>query len=111
MSREEKKISILVPNFNKALFLEDCIKTILEQTSERWSLYIRDDASTDNSREILKQFEQHPKVFISFNEQNLGCAATLHDLIQLSKNDIVCYLGSDDGLTCTCVEEILNFSN
>jgi glycosyltransferase involved in cell wall biosynthesis len=107
--QKKELVSILVPNFNKAPYLVDCINSILRQTSDEWSLYVRDDASTDASREVLKQFEQHPKIFISFNKQNLGCAATLNKLIQLSENDIVCYLGSDDALAPTCVEKVLNF--
>jgi len=104
-----EKISILIPNYNKGRFLRRCIDSIFQQTSQDWEIYIVDDNSTDHSRAILQDYANHPKIHLSFNSQNLGCAASLHQLILQSKNDIVCFLGSDDGLASTCVEEVLKF--
>lgn len=46
--------SIIIPNYNNNLYLEKCIKSVLEQTFNNYELIIVDDMSTDNSIEIIK---------------------------------------------------------
>ena len=49
------EVDVIVPNFNKGKFLEECIESVLEQDFDSWKLYIIDDNSTDNSLKILKK--------------------------------------------------------
>lgn len=104
-----EKLSILIPNFNKGNYLKQCLQSVLEQTSSEWEVYVVDDKSMDNSKEVLESFLDHPKIHVIHNSENLGCARSLHNLIESSVNDLVCFLGSDDGLVPTCVEEVLKF--
>jgi len=49
-------VSVLVPFKNTALFLPDCLQSIINQTYTNWELIIVDDGSTDSSFSIVKQF-------------------------------------------------------
>ena len=66
-------VSVIVPNFCHAPYLEERIGSILTQTYRDFELILLDDCSTDNSREILERYRQHPNVSrIVYNEQNSG---------------------------------------
>jgi glycosyltransferase involved in cell wall biosynthesis len=66
-------VSVIIPNYNHARFLEKRIQSVLDQTFQDFDLIILDDASTDNSREIIERYRSHPKiVHIEYNETNSG---------------------------------------
>lgn len=66
-------VSVIIPNYNHAPFLKDRIDSVLVQTFEDFEVILLDDASTDNSREILEQYRSSPFVKeILYNETNSG---------------------------------------
>lgn len=66
-------ISVIIPNYNHGRFLRQRIETVLCQTFQDFELLILDDASTDNSRTIIEEYKDHPKVsHILYNETNSG---------------------------------------
>ena len=68
-------VSIIVPNYNHAKFLQKRLDSIFNQTYKNFEAILLDDCSEDNSQEILKKFKDHPKVSnIIFNESNSDTA-------------------------------------
>lgn len=66
-------VSIIIPNYNHAKYLDERISTVLSQTYEVFEVIILDDYSTDNSLEVIEKYRNHPKVkFIIANEVNSG---------------------------------------
>ena len=66
-------VSVIIPNYNHSKFLKKRIDSVLNQTYQNLELIILDDCSTDNSREVIEQYRNHPKVaHIVFNETNSG---------------------------------------
>ena len=66
-------VSVIVPNYCHAPYLEQRIESILQQTFQDFELILLDDCSTDGSREILERYRNHPKVSgIFYNERNSG---------------------------------------
>ncbi|HEX8333283.1 MAG TPA: glycosyltransferase [Segetibacter sp.] len=66
-------VSVIIPNYNHATFLRQRIDSILNQTWTDFELIILDDYSTDNSRDIIEFYRNHPKVkHIIYNENNSG---------------------------------------
>ena len=57
-------VDIIIPNYNKAKYLEDAIKSVLGQKYTNWNLYIIDDNSKDGSVKILEKFRDNPKITI-----------------------------------------------
>ena len=53
----ENIVSIVVPVYNAEKFLERTIKSVQQQTMEQWEMLLIDDASTDQSREIMRNYE------------------------------------------------------
>jgi len=67
------KISVIVPNYNHSLYLNQRIDSILTQTYQEYEIIILDDCSNDHSRDIIEQYRNHQKVtHIIYNEQNSG---------------------------------------
>ena len=67
-------VSVIVPNFNHARFLPRRIESILEQTFQDFEIIAMDDASTDNSREILADYAKQAPMRLLINEENSGSA-------------------------------------
>ncbi len=66
-------ISVIVPNYNHAQFLRERLDSILNQTYENIEVIILDDHSTDNSVDVIKHYELHPKIKrIEINNVNSG---------------------------------------
>ncbi len=67
------EISVIIPNYNHARYLKQRIDSVLEQTFQDFELIILDDCSTDNSKEIIERYRNHPKTkHIIYNENNSG---------------------------------------
>jgi glycosyltransferase involved in cell wall biosynthesis len=67
------KVSIILPNYNHACFLEERLDSIFSQTFQDYEVILLDDCSTDNSLDILKKYENHPKVKgLYVNKENSG---------------------------------------
>ena len=66
-------VSVIIPNYNHATFLKDRIESVLQQDYADFEVIIIDDCSTDNSKEIIATFSNHPKVSrIIYNKTNSG---------------------------------------
>ena len=65
-------VSVIVPNYNHARFLQRRIDSILAQTFQDFELILLDDCSTDESRSILSEYATHPRVRAEFNDVNSG---------------------------------------
>src|SRR5437879_548872 len=65
-------VSVIVPNYNHARYLRRRIDSILAQTYRDFELILLDDGSTDESRSILSEYGNDPRVKIELNERNSG---------------------------------------
>ncbi len=93
------KFSILIANYNNGKYFQDCYESILKQTHQNWEAIILDDASTDNSVEIIKNTIKNDTRFKFYeNEKNEGVGFTKGKLIELSSGEICGYLDPDDAI-------------
>lgn len=90
-------LSVVLANYNHAATLPAAIKGILSQTRPPDEFLIVDDASTDNSVEIVKAYaKQHPCICLEQHEQNQGVHATYRDLFKMARGDYIHPLAADD---------------
>lgn len=67
------KVSVIVPNYNHHKFLNARLDSILKQTYQNFEIIILDDCSTDENRDIIELYRNHPKVsHIIHNTKNSG---------------------------------------
>lgn len=95
----EPLVSVIVPNYNYAPFLKQRIDSVLAQDFEgRFELILLDDASTDDSREVLESYRQEPRVScIEINSRNTGSPFRQWQRgLQLARGKYVWLAESDD---------------
>ena len=93
------KIHILLSTYNGEQFLAEQIQSIQQQTIQDWKLLIRDDGSTDRTREIIQEFvAQDSRIhWINENEsKNLGVIKSFHNLAQFEEADVYFFSDQDD---------------
>jgi glycosyltransferase involved in cell wall biosynthesis len=104
---QSEKITYLVTNFNNGQYVGECLRSIVDQKKPDWLCLVIDDASTDNSVEVIKEYESE-KLKLVQNEKNIDQVRSLQKLIEMSVTDIVAIVDSDDALESDATEHVLN---
>ena len=89
-------VDIIIPNYNKGPFLDECINSVINQSYEYWSLFIIDDCSTDNSSQILDKYKNRKNFKIIKLNKNKGPSFCRNLGMRVSKSDYMAFLDSDD---------------
>ena len=87
------KVSVIIPTYNYAHFLPEAIQSVLDQTCRDFALFVVDDGSMDNTREVVARFG--PRVNYIYQE-NKGYSAARNVGIMLSQGEVVAFLDADD---------------
>ncbi|HVX25704.1 MAG TPA: glycosyltransferase family A protein [Parafilimonas sp.] len=103
------KVSVIIPNYNHAVYLKQRIDSVLNQSYTDYELIILDDCSTDNSKEIIEQYRDNEKLTsIVYNEVNTGNSFKQWDKgIQLAKGKYIWIAESDDWCEKNFLETII----
>jgi glycosyltransferase involved in cell wall biosynthesis len=89
------QLTILMPAFNAASYIEEAVNSLLAQTFADYELWIIDDASTDETLSILKSF-QDPRIKILTNEINQGRVRTINKLVKDIQSPYFTITDADD---------------
>jgi glycosyltransferase involved in cell wall biosynthesis len=93
----EPILSVVLPNYNHGQYLSRAIDAIAAQSSVRDEIIVIDDASSDNSREILIDCQgRHSNLTVLFNQRNLGTLSGLQRGLELAKGRYVYFAAADD---------------
>lgn len=98
--------SVIIPIYNTELFLERCIKSILDQKHSKTEIILIDDCSTDRSLKICNFFKKNPLVKIIIHKKNLGVSISRNDGIIAAKGKYILFLDSDDLLYPGCLKNL-----
>ena len=104
-----KKISIILPNYNSAKYLSKTVSSILSQTYKKWELILVDDCSNKETIQILRKFEKNKKIKVFYLKKNKGAAYCRNFAIKKSKRDYLAFIDSDDLWKKNKLEKQLNF--
>lgn len=86
-------VSVVITCYNYADYVEQAIKSILQQTYKNIELIIIDDGSTDKSLDIITKYRDSAKIV---SRKNKGIVYTRNEAIQLAKGRYLCFLDADD---------------
>lgn len=97
MSKNAPAVSFVVPCYNLAHLLPDCVESILGQTFRDFELLIMDDCSPDNTREIAMSFND-PRIRHVRHPQNIGHLRNYNEGIGLARGRYIWLISADDRL-------------
>jgi len=99
------KISVVMTSYNYEYCIRDAIESVINQTYKDWELIIVDDASTDNSVGVIKQYLNDSRIKLFVNPKNLGLSASLQRGIKEVSGNWIAFLESDDIFEPNSLEE------
>lgn len=107
-------VSCLIPCYNSEVFIDDCLKSILNQTYKKIELIFIDDGSNDNTYIILMNFKKlyenkFVNVIICKHTRNKGICAAINTGIRYVHGEYLCWFDSDDILEDKCIEKKVDF--
>ena len=104
-----KNVDIIMPNYNNANFLDQSIQSVINQSFKNWKIYIVDDSSTDNSKDIILKYKNNKKIKSFFLKKNRGPSYCRNYAISKSKSHLIAFLDSDDFWSKEKLSKQINF--
>jgi len=104
------KVSIIIPTYNAAPFLERCINSALNQTLQEIEVIVVNDKSTDNTEEILKKYEGEKKFKAVTLDKNQGQSVARNTGIEMARGEFIGFIDSDDLVDLDFFENLYKLS-
>lgn len=103
-------ISIIIPVYNVAQYLAQCLDSVVNQTYSNLQIICVDDGSSDSSPEILAEYAHNDDRFIIISKENGGLSSARNRGLEIATGDYIMFLDSDDWLEpdicCNAIQEI-----
>lgn len=95
--KKNSNVSIIIPTYNRAHLIVRAIKSVLNQTYQDFELIIVDDGSTDNTEDIIRQFQEKDKrIRYIKHDKNKGGSAARNTGVKNSVGKYIAFQDSDD---------------
>ena len=103
-------VSVIIPNYNHAPFLDERLSSVLKQTYQNFEIIILDDKSNDKSKEVIEKYRKNPKVSqIVYNDNNSGSPFIQWEKgMSLSKGELIWIAESDDSCEPNLLESLVD---
>ena len=104
-------VSVVIPVYNVALYVERCIKSVMQQTLEADECIIVDDCSEDDSivrcQRMIEAYRGKTRFTILHHKQNRGLSAARNTGTEHATGEYIYYLDSDDEISLDCLEKLV----
>lgn len=104
---EEPLVSIIVPVFNCAKYIKECVDSLIEQSYKNTEIILINDGSTDESEDIIKRYYTDNVNIRYLKKKNLGVSNTRNIGISLAKGDFIAFVDGDDYVSRDFIEVAL----
>jgi len=106
----KKKLSIVIPTFNRCYLLMDCVESIIVSSQgfeDRFELIVSNDASTDETEEVVRTLQdKYPLIKYIRNEKNLYTDKHFTKIIENANFEFFWIIGDDDKITKNAMQEV-----
>lgn len=101
-------VSIIIPCYNQAQYLDDALQSVLDQTYSNWECIIVNDGSPDSTEEVAKKWIERDERFKYVKKENGGLSSARNAGIDIAKGEWIQFLDADDYLHPAKLQESLN---
>lgn len=98
------KFSIIVPIYNAAKYLPQCLKSLIKQTETNFEVILVDDGSSDESPYICDKFAKIDTRFKVIHQQNGGVSAARNSGLKVAQGEWLCFVDADDEVEAQWLE-------
>lgn len=99
------KVSVIIPVYNTAEFLHQCLDSIVNQTLQNIEIICVDDGSTDKSMDILSEYAANDSRITILTQQNKGGGAARNTGMKVARGEYLAFFDSDDFFDLTLLEK------
>ena len=100
------KISIIIPNYNNAKYISQCLESLVNQTHKDIEIIVIDDGSTDDGYEIAKMFAQKDSRIIVERQSNKGPSGARNHGLELATGELIGFVDGDDYVRADMFEKM-----
>ena len=104
-------ISIIVPVYNTAPYLPQCLDSLVNQTYRDIEIICVNDGSTDNSPDILKAYAERDSRILVIHQENLGLSGARNKGLESARGEWVMFVDSDDWIGTDCCKTLLSHTD
>jgi glycosyltransferase involved in cell wall biosynthesis len=95
-NKDSSEVTVLIPSYNPGAYIVEALNSIYHQSYRNWKIIIVDDASTDNSIELIQGYLEDPRITLIKNVKNLGQSKCLNLGLSLVETPYIVQLDADD---------------
>lgn len=102
---EKTLVSVIIPIYNVELYLEECIKSVINQTYKNLEIILIDDGSIDKSGEICDRFAKQDSRIKVIHKENEGLSVARNTGIDIAKGEYIQFVDADDYIDINMIKE------
>lgn len=100
------KVTVILPVYNAATYLGQCLDSVIAQTCADWTLIAVNDGSTDDSEAICRRYAAADSRITLISQQNKGVSSARNTALDSTESEYVFFLDADDELYPDALEQI-----
>ena len=105
-------VSIIIPAYNSEKFIRRCLDSVVNQIYKNIEIIVVDDASTDNTEKIIKEYaEKDNRIRPFYSSENKGVSFSRNIGLKASTGEYIMFVDSDDELTKDAIRRMVDIAN
>lgn len=104
------KVSVIIPMYNAAEYITECVKSILQQSYNDILVICVNDGSTDESGAILDRLAERDNRVQVIHQQNAGVSASRNNALRVATGEYIMFVDADDWLDNDCIEKTIAYA-
>ena len=96
MTSTNPKVSVIILSFNQSEYIDEAIKSVLNQTYQNLEIIISDNGSTDSTQEIILSYMNDPRIIFLDHKENLSISLRQNQAANIATGEFISLLYADD---------------
>lgn len=108
---EQPKVSVVIPVYNAADYLEECIQSLLTQSLQQCEFIFVNDGSSDHSQQLIEAYQEKDYRIKLLNQENHGVSYARNKGVEIAKGEYIGFIDADDTITENTYQHVYQLAN